>query len=467
MAFAQRLEAMINLLPLQAHPDPGSVKPAVGANFHIVVIGGGIAGAAFARIVLWMAHEMRLPIRLTLIDNYTCNFCAGLMTNLSLLTLRNLCRLELDPGIPLTRLKEFVFLNSSGSLVYPLAPPLVSMLRTDRFGKPGFDDSLKRRTLEGLENSASTFTLVEPAVVTAFQAPDPARGTVGQVTYRHRGARAIMQADAIILGTGLQSLNKPLLNQVGHDYGYVPPKVIPACVTEMDLDRASFNQMQDRMFIIDDIIPDAVLGLISKGGDWLTVSALNRVLNEDDLERMFSHPEVRRYIRLPDVRGALRCHRICRANIFISPARNYYGNGWLAIGDLTGHGRVFKDGYFAALGQAYLAAETILFHGPSRVAFEQHFDHVIRKRALDNQVGIGLFYANELLKKHWKGFSQTLIRAGKRELTHNPRGKWLSAALYALATGELPYQAITALLGGGLLGYAVGLPFYRHNRREQ
>ena len=55
---------------------------------------------------------------------------------------------------------HFVFLNSSGSLVYPLDPPLVSMLRTDRFGKPGFDDSLKKRALEGLEGTASGFNLV-------------------------------------------------------------------------------------------------------------------------------------------------------------------------------------------------------------------------------------------------------------------------------------------------------------------
>lgn len=195
------------------------------------------------------------------------------------------------------------------------------------------------------------------------------------------------------------------------------------------------------MIIADDIISGAVVGLVGKGDNWLTVSALQKVPTIDDLEKLFSHPCIKKYVDLENVKDSLKCGIICSANIFTAPAKNFYGSGWIAIGDLTGYGRVLKDGYYHSLKQAYLAAHSIVYGGIAKEDFEKNFEPKIKSQVFDNMIGMRLFYLNERLEK-FSSFKKFYIKAG--------RSKYIKTAIKNLVTGELSYEMIGLFIVLGL-----------------
>lgn len=444
--FARRLTALAGGAP-RPRPPGDSSRSGLRDGASVVIVGGGVAGTAFARRLLALTRGGP-QVQVTLIDQTYCNYCAGLMTGLAQQALLHLLDLRVPEHVVMTRICECVVVNRRGGIAVPVDVPLFSMLRTDRFGEPGFDDSLKAQVLERMPGEASRFHLHFPAIVTEAVPARP--GARARVTFRSGQHVHRVEADVLVVAAGLRSLGRRMMRRFAAAGGYRPPPMMAAGVTEVDTSDAALNRLGERVLIVDGIVPDAVVALIPKRPNWVTVTSLQRPLRAADLDRLFAHPVIQRYIKLPKVPAHLRCRTVCPSWVFTGPSPAFYGDGWLALGDLTGYGRVLKDGYFAAMLGADLAARCLVTHGASRDALARHYHRPLRRLfTWDNAVGMGLFRLNARIgEAAW--FERMLTEAARAQ-SDSRYGGLIHAGLRALFTGELSYRLIGALICAGLL----------------
>ena len=431
---------------------PAAVRWRPRDGFSVVVIGGGIAGPAFVKRILALAVQLGLRINVTLVSRPSCNYCGGLITSLSLRTLRGIYDYEPGPEVVLSQIDEVVLVNSYGSAGVLFESALASAFRTSRFGHMGLDDSIRRDILADLPPAAGAMlSVVEPAVATSIELPTET--SPGSVTVAHGAHGSRVEADLVVLATGLRSLQSKLISSFTEMTGYHPPPTMAASVTEVDLSNSAKSGLGRRMLILNGIVPGSLVAVIPKQVNWLTVAALNRVLTMDDLQAIFAHPSVREYVTLDDVRSSLPCNRICASDVFVGAAKDFYGDGWVVLGDLAGYGRVLKDGYFAALLGAELAAGTVAYHGCTREAFARNYHARLRQFKGDNRMGMELFALNNLLARS-RSFNRAMVEALSWESARHPYGGLVHAAFRALSTGELSYRLIMGLFMAGFANWA-------------
>ncbi|MFH1453901.1 MAG: hypothetical protein ABIH00_07980 [Armatimonadota bacterium] len=417
-------------------------------ELHITVIGAGVAGTIFARLIFDFAKKENIDIKVTVINNITCNYCAGLMTNAAYESLEYIAGYNLLDSVVLSKITDCVFINEKGSDIIPLENPLISVLRTNKFGIQGFDDYIKKEILDGYEELGGNFKMVEPAMVTDLDHIPEERKY--NVYYTYKGMPSILKTDCVVFTGGLQKIKTKLADRVQAKFGYAPPKLMASSVTEIDLSLAEYNHMHNRVFIVDQIIPNTVIGLVSKREDWLTVSSLNKVLTIPDLTKLFNHPAVREYIYLKDVKSSLKCGIVCPTYVFTKEAHNFYGQGWVTIGDLTGMGRTLKDGYYHAVKQAYYAAWTIIYKGALKKSFDKYYYKKLKPQIFDNRIGMILFHVNNFLKGK-PFFGRLFLKTLKNEEKKNKNQRYFTTAIKGLITGELSYKTIAFLFFMGLL----------------
>jgi hypothetical protein len=276
----------------------------------------------------------------------------------------------------------------------------------------------------------------------------------GWVSYRRQGERRKLKADVIVVATGLRTLDRPMMHDFIAQTGFTPPAMMTASVTEVDAGGARHNALGNRIIIADNILPNTMVGIIPKRPNWITVSALHRRLSCEEIGQLFAHPQVRRWIDIPHAEAALRCRMVCGARVCTTPAKNFYGDSWLVLGDLTGYQRALKDGYSACMVGADLAARGLVNYGASAKSLARHF-HIPLARAFsapDNQRGMALFYLNERLARQGR-FPILLMEAANAEQQKHPYGGLIHASLRALLTGEIPYTTLAPMLVAGLVGY--------------
>jgi len=422
----------------------------------VAVVGGGIAGPAFVRRLLTLAEEARFDVEVVLLSRPSCNYCGGLITNLSLQTMRGLYRFEPAKDVVLSTIDEVVFINRHGSERVAFDAPLMSVFRTSRFGQTGFDDDFRHRILEGMNKEARRrLTAIEPCSATEIHVPQDGRR--GRVVYHDTQGRHEIEADLVIVATGLRSLNTRLMRDFCASTGFVPPPMMDASVTEIDLAGTGRTRIGNRMLVLNGIIDHCVAAMIPKMPNWITVCSLERALTSEDLARLCTHPAVKEYVELEDLPTSLPCGRICPSGVYIGPAKGFYGDGWAVVGDLTGYGRVLKDGYFAALLGAELVAHTIVDHGWTKKALAENYHRRLLEFRRDNRAGLTLFRLNSFLhRSDW--FNLTLLEALRAEKSKHEYGGLVHTAFRALSTGELSYSLIAALLVAGLVVHVVKHP---------
>jgi flavin-dependent dehydrogenase len=438
-------------LPL-LHTRAGPTDRPLRDGMTVVIIGGGIAGPLFARQLLTHTRETGVNVRVVILDHVDCNYCAGLMTSLARETLTSVCSLDIPREVILNEINGCVFINRAGSTSVNVNSTLVSMLRTDRFGEAGFDNSLKYQLLSGIESERERFEIIEPVTVSEVRAPTA--DAPGWVSFRQHRERRRLEADVLVMASGLRSLDHPMMDSFIAQTGFVRPRTMTAGVTEIDASNARANNLNGKALIVDNIIPDCMVGIIPKRLTWITVSSLHRRLDRNEVAALFAHPEVKRWIDIPDPQTHLRCNAICPALVCLSPGRKICGDGWLVIGDLAGYGRVLKDGYFACMIGASLAAQALAFSGSSARALDRNYvDPLARTFSpRDNRTGAFLFDFNErLARAGW--FPPALMEAARAEEHTRPYGGLIHTSLRALLTGEISYTTLTAILVAGLAKY--------------
>ncbi|MHB1126392.1 MAG: hypothetical protein ACYC2T_05460 [Bacillota bacterium] len=435
----------------------------VTSGESIGIIGGGVAGIALARQLLLQASLSGTDIRVKLFNSHNCNYCGGLITYRAAQVLRQLYGWEIDQDLVIDRLEGCLYVNREGTIPVKFQETLFSTFRVDKFGFPGFDTFLRRRLLDGLSISPESLEVHEPSVVTGVACPQRTLGHKGKIYY-HKGDtnERVEEIDLLAVATGLRSIDGAVTGTLRIQAGYVPPPMLEASVAELDLGDVQ-HRLNHQLLVAHGILTGCAVAVIPKGPRWLTVVSLGRSMTTEDLEELFGYPAIIKLTGVSRPHEKLRCGHICPARVHTGPARRFYGDGWIALGDLTGYGRVLKDGYYASLMGAYFAGVTFFKYGTNRETLRRYYQWPLARLGDNNRIGMWLYRLDRRFASNQR-LSGILNAAARWELARQGQVNEIHSALGSLHAANLPYLKIAGMLVRGVGKYLIIRTFTPHHR---
>ncbi|MGD8237680.1 MAG: hypothetical protein PVH68_03965 [Armatimonadota bacterium] len=430
-------------------PSPDALGGAPGSRLrlrpgaHIAVIGGGPAGALFAHVALREAETARLPLRISIFDGKDfhrfgppgCNMCAGVVSESLYERLQEL-GFDLPPEVVQSKVSGFHLHTAVGSAHIARREGTRRLRTVFRGNGPrdaelehsiSFDDYLLRCVQDaGVE--------VIPQPVTQIVPPaDPA----GLVTVHYGAGEAPqqMQADVVVGAFGLNSNLGEMIAALG--FGYRPPEAVRACNAEIPLPPGADGRLRGSIHILTLDRADIVFTAFTPKQQHVTMTIVGtRDVGIKDLDGILQHPRVVALLEHGAVSPTYDCE--CRPRYVVRDGRHVYTDRLVMIGDAA-CSRLYKNGLESALVTAELAARTIIRHGVSRRAFEQHYEPACRRRIVrDNAYGRLLFAAHRAVQRRGR-----LLRAQLRLMGEDsPAGERLREVVWALFTGAQPYRSI-------------------------
>ncbi|RME07855.1 MAG: hypothetical protein D6803_02820 [Anaerolineae bacterium] len=178
---------------------------------------------------------------------------------------------------------------------------------------------------------------------------------------------------------------------------------------------------------------------------WLTFGALipkGRYLNVSLLGKHIPRGGIRDFldrINLPGIDGRERLCG-CQPRIATGPAKGYYGDRWVVVGDAA-FSRLYKDGIGAAFYGARVAMRTAIEQGIHRQAFHRFYRPHCRQVIRDNRYGRAL-YALWHLTLRIRPLRQAWLRAVLAERRLPPQRRIHERVLWGMLTGDESYRSL-------------------------
>lgn len=396
---------------------------------RVCIIGGGPAGSLSALHLLHFARQKGIHLDITIFEprDYSalgprgCKGCAGILSTRMLNGLAAL-ELSLSKEVIQSELHSYS-VHVDGDIIRINQPDsrrrIVSVYRGGGphllTGEPpaSFDRYLLNqacaRGARHIQASVTKVTNEKLPVVSTSRDSD--------------------SADLIVLATGVSS-NNPLASS----FRYRGP------VTEL--------MVQDEVLRPDSWPADEVnvylkqpagmiFGVLTPKGRCLNVSLLGHGLTQDAVTRFIDSVEIG-----PDQPGLVGLCG-CAPRIAIRPARNFFGDRWVAVGDAAVT-RLYKDGIGSAFFTAKTAMRVAISDGITKHAFRKGYLPYCRSIAADNVYGQLLFRLWEItLKKPfllegWK-------RAIRSEMELPSEQRIHMRILWGMLTGDEPYKDLAFL----------------------
>ncbi|NIS79222.1 MAG: hypothetical protein GTO14_03155 [Anaerolineales bacterium] len=352
---------------------------------RVCIVGGGPAGsfAAIHLLNLMRQHDLKLKITIFEPRDFSrpgpggCNRCAGVLSSRLLSALESV-GLSLPEEVVQAKINSYA-INLDGEVLNIHRPdPSRRILSIYRGAGPrltqgeviaSFDNFLLREACSrGAEHVNARVRVVswegKPVVYTA-------QG-------RH-------EADLLVLATGVNS--RAPLNEA---FGYRPPKTAIMAQDEV-LRPEDWQDDEVSTFLKEP--PGLIFGALIPKGRYLNISLLGRDLATDAISEFIEAQKLN--LSIPFSSGGL-CG--CTPRIAIRPARGFYGDRWVAVGDAA-VSRLYKDGIGSAFSTAEEAMKTAIEVGISRTSFRKSYAPFCKKISTDNTYGRILFNAWSLTQR--------------------------------------------------------------------
>lgn len=410
-------------------------SPRLVPHSRIAIIGGGPAGSFFALSALHIAAPLNLPLDITLFERKDltaagprgCNMCAGILSHRVLQGLDRL-NISLPPEIILGRVRTYLLHWRDHAIGIQPPDPARQVISVYRAGGPRKSPYAPTQGLdEFLLQQAQTrgARVIHERVERISFDPLPIVHT----------ASLDAEFDLVVLATGVNA-TPPILDSVDYVLPKTETMAQDSLLIETDQTRV---QMESTVHVYFDQPRDLIFGALVPKGKFATVSLLGRHLERNSLSQFLNIPEVTAVVgNLPPQMCG------CRPRVSIAPARGYYADRFVAIGDSCVT-RLYKDGIGSALATAHAAAETALLYGIERQAFAEHYAPICRRIDADNRFGRFVFGLIAHSKRN-AYFMRGLGHALKSELREPPPARILSGTLWALFTGDSNYAEISRML---------------------
>lgn len=410
-------------------------SPRLSERSRIAIVGGGPAGSFFALCALQIAARLNLHLDITIFERKDlsaqgpagCNMCAGI---LSRRVIEGLATLEvtLPPDVVRGHVRVYKLHWGNHSVSIQPPDPTRQVLSVYRAGGPRKSPYAPASGLdEFLLNAAharGARIVHERVSEISFEPLPRVCSATRQETF-----------DLVVLAIGVNATPP-----VFHCFDYAPPAMETmaqdALLLESETSRA---QMDSTVHIFFEQPRGLIFGALVPKGQFVTVSLLGQKLARDCIEQFLAAPQVRSV--LSDAPPRL-CG--CRPRVAVAPARGFYGDRFVAIGDSCVT-RLYKDGIGSALVTARAATETALLYGVSREDFAAHYAPVCRAIARDNRFGRVVFSLIGHSRRDAL-FMRALARGLKSEANEKPGARVLSQTLWALFTGDTNYTEIFRMI---------------------
>ena len=400
-------------------------------NSKVAVIGGGPAGSFFALYLLRFAEERCITPEITIYQERDfdklgpkgCKGCAGI---LSISLLRNLKELGLT--IPETiiqsKIDHYAVHSPYNSISISNPEKETQIVSVYRGGGPrvsqhddpiSFDGWLLRQTQE------RGVTVVNQTVSRIYLE----KGTGLEVNGKER------EYDLVVLAAGINAKPIPI---TGLDY--VPPETRRMTQDEIYVGTTQVKSLLGNTAHVF-LIPHSgfVFGTLVPKGPFITVSVLNRDEHHSSISDFLKHDLVRSFLP-EDYQRACGC----QPQALVSPARNYYADRFVSIGDAA-VSRLYKDGTGSSSLVAREAAHIVVDYGIARQDFKRHYQPIYNNMKSDNRWGRLLFSINDRTKNSRVFLlSQQRLIGGEQENTTAKQP--FSKAAWGMFTGSYSYRQI-------------------------
>jgi NADH dehydrogenase len=401
---------------------------------RVAVVGGGPAGSFTAMYLLSFAQQLGVQLAVTVFQDRDfarkgkagCKGCAGV---LSLTFLRNLedIGLRVPDGIIQHKIDDYTVHSPYSSIAIANPERDIQIASVYRGAGPargpepvqGFDAWLLRQ-------AAARGAGVVSAAVTGIRLGGKPLVTTGDETAEY---------DLVVLATGV---NGPPCRITG--VGYVAPPTVTMTQSELYVGR---DEVATRLGNAAHafLLPHAgmVFGTLVPKGPYVTVSLLGGRGPSLTLPDFLKHDLVTGVLPGPaePVCG-------CRPAAVVGPARNYYADRFVAVGDAA-VSRLYKDGTGTGLASARQAAWTALHHGVAAGDFRRHYEPFCRSIRRHNAWGKALFAVNNI-GKHSRTFLLAQPRLIGDEIRRAGGRQPFTRAAWGMFTGSYPYGQIAAMM---------------------
>lgn len=394
---------------------------------RVCIIGGGPAGCFAAIQLLKLAREQGLYIEALIFEPRdfsrpgpgSCKGCAGILSASLVQSMRMLGLVLAEPVVQ-AELRAYVV--HIGSQVTSIEQPNAhkQILSVYRGGGPRLHAGEALSSFDGylLSQACARGATWIPAKVRAVEWEDGPLVRTAQDSFR---------ADLVVLATGVNS--RPLLGPV---FNYQSP--------------ATVTMAQDEILRPDDWPEYKVAGFFGGSGSlvfgaivpkrhYLNVSLLWRGSPADAIQQFYqdyAQPLERLFPGTPQ--GLCGC----TPRIVVRPAKTYFGDRWVAIGDAA-VSRLYKDGINSAFLTAKAAMRAAVEYGIARQDFERTYAPFIRRIAADNAYGQLMF---DLSSRAMAGsfLARASVGCIRAEAGLEMRQRIFSRLTWGMLTGDEPYH---------------------------
>ncbi len=406
-------------------------------NSKVAIIGGGPAGSFFALHLLRYAAERCITPEITIYQERDfeklgpkgCKSCAGI---LSISLLRNLKELELTipETIIQTKIDRYAVHSPYTSISISNPEREVRIISIFRGGGQRISRYESLISFDGwlLRQAQERGVRVENETVSHIH--------LGQEVQIEVGDRKLGY-DLVVLATGVNA--KPV-SILGLDY--VPPKTQTMAQDELYAGTAQVESCLGsaaHAFLIPH--SGMIFGTLVPKGAFINVSVLSSGQPPVSVADFLSDNLVKNILPAHYERS---CG--CRPQAPVGSARNYFADGFVAIGDAV-VSRLYKDGIGSSLLTARQAAHTAVCHGLSRQDFEHCYKPLCATISSDNWWGRLLFSLNNRTKNS-RVFLLTQHRLIGDEQRNTIGWQPFTKAAWGMFTGSYSYTSIARIAFG-------------------
>ncbi len=385
---------------------------------HVVIIGGGPGGTACALALQRMAGEMGRKIRITVVEGKQFvgemhyNQCVGVLSpplpdllneRLGVRFPYRLCRSKIDSYVIHTAREQIKLDEEQPS----------NGLRRVQYDEYMLD-AVKQRGITVIPARAVDLEFHdEHAVVYTDNSP--------------------FEADVIVGAFGMDEGSSSMFDRLTP---YHPPRALSSIVTKYHPTPEAMEAFGTSIHAFLPANPRIEFGGVTPKGNHLAINIAGTAVDADLMETFLALPEVRGV--LPVMEGNSETNpldwQFYKGRFPCSQASGYYGDRFVLVGDAAGLVRAFKGkGVTSAVLTGIRAAETILLHGISGQAFDDHYCAANKDITQDLPYGQVMRHLTIFLA-HYRLLDPVLRAARQTPM--------LQSALLDAVSARAPYQQV-------------------------
>lgn len=394
---------------------------------RVCIIGGGPAGSFAALHLLRLAQEQGLQLEVLIFEardptspgRESCKGCAGILSA-DLVNSLPAMGVTIPPEVVQSELSAYV-VHVAGQVTSIEQPnPQRHILSVYRGSGPRLGDGEGVVGLDG-------YLLSEVCERGARLVPSRVRNVEQGDRPMVRTARDQYEADLVVLATGVNS--RPPLSSA---FGYQSPRT--AQMTQDEIRRPD-NWPGYKVAGFFGQPPGVAFGAVVPKGRYLNVSLLPKKEGIQAISN-FYQTQAQALGRFFPSQPPSLCS--CTARIAVQPARTYFGDRWVAVGDAA-VSRLFKDGIHSAFRTSHVAMRAAVEEGVAREDFARAYAPFCRRLAVDNAYGEFLFKVSLLAMRH-PPFARAVVECVRAEAGLKFEQRIYSRVLWGMLTGDDAYR---------------------------